>query len=91
MTALGKTSPAEARASSRQTIRDIASNKVIASNVGMTFWNTWPWASTAIADQYECDAYDVHILETDDGDLIAVNGKPIAYFEGDYDPESANG
>jgi hypothetical protein len=91
MSALGQTSPAEARASKTETIRDLESREVIARNVGMTFWNTWPWAMTAIADRYECDAYDVHTLETDKGDLIAVNGKPIAYFEGDYDPESANG
>jgi len=84
MNALGQSSPLDKRRYGAETIRDLSNRKVVASNVGLTIWTAWRWAADAISEHYECDPDAVHILETDDGDVIAVDGKPVAYFEGSY-------
>jgi hypothetical protein len=88
MTALGRTSPAEARSAKTKTLRDIDTDKVISRGYGLhlSLDATWNWISNAVAERFECETHEVHCLETDDGELIAINGEPVAYIESEYEP-----
>ena len=88
MTALGKTSPAEARSAKTKTLRDIATGEVISKGYDLlaTLNTKWNWISRAVARHFECDESDVHCLETDNGDVITIGDRPVAYIEGEYEP-----
>ena len=56
--------------------RCLASN--VRGEVGINSKNQWAWIVGAMVNEFGCDPDDVSCLETDEGDLIAVNGKPAA-------------
>lgn len=56
--------------------RIIASN--IRSEYGIHRHNQWEWIVGNIVGWFGCDADDVSCLETEDGDMIAVKGSPVA-------------
>lgn len=88
MNRLGSQSPNEARSAKTKTLRDITNGSVISRGYNLTcsLNATWDWISSAVATEFECDASDVHVIESDEGDMIGINGKPVAYIEGEYEP-----
>ena len=56
--------------------------RCLASNVygefGINRHNQWSWIVGMIVGEFGCDPEAVTCLETEDGDMIAVNGKPAA-------------
>lgn len=49
---------------------------------GLNWSNQWNWIADAIAREFECDACEVGVLESDGdlGDLLTVAGKPVAFI-----------
>ena len=56
--------------------RCLASN--VRGEVGINSRNQWSWIVGNIVGEFGCDPEAVTCLETDEGDMIAVNGKPAA-------------
>jgi hypothetical protein len=48
---------------------------------GLNWSNQWGWIADSVAKEFECSADDVNCLETDDGDVLTVNGKPVAFVQ----------
>lgn len=64
------------------TLFDLAGQR-FAQTVFASFADRWTWVAECVASKFECDASDVHSLETDDGDeFIAINDKAVAYMVG---------
>lgn len=40
--------------------------------------NSWPWVQEQVAAEFACEPDDVTCVETDDGDMVAVRGEPVA-------------
>lgn len=43
---------------------------------------TWDWIRETVAHECECDPDQVGCMESDDGDLITVDGMPVYRVEG---------
>jgi hypothetical protein len=39
--------------------------------------DAWAWIAETVAQDCECDPEDVHCEESEDGDLITVDGRPV--------------
>lgn len=62
-----------------QRIYDINTGREIAS----TFFtdmisNRWTWVQDVVSRKYDCLPDEVDEIETDEGDVITANGKPVA-------------
>lgn len=88
MTALGQTSPREARQRAATIVRDITSGQIIArTNYRFTApWGIEHWVCDAIADHFDASRDDVRCEDTDEGRFYSLNEKPVAYVEGEYEP-----
>jgi len=88
MPSLGQTSPREAREAQATIVRDIATGQVIArTSYRFTApWGAEIWATDAIADHFDCPTCDVRTEDTDEGRFYSIDGKPVAYVEGEYEP-----
>ncbi len=87
MSVLGKPSPADLRPSHKTRIIDIETCDVIAENYTKLMpLNMWPWIIESVSEHFDCNDRDVRNQETEDGDVITVFGKPVAYVEGEYHP-----
>lgn len=77
-------SPAEIREASRLVIRDITNGRVIVATLNnhISLSRRWSWIAEHIALNFECHVDDVDCIETDDGDVITADGKPVAYTGG---------
>ena len=79
--------PAKAPVIQTITIRTIdgGNGKRIASNIyganGINHTNQWGWIVDAVKEHFGCDEDDVECVETEDGDMIAVCGKIVAFTE----------
>jgi len=94
MTALGKTSPAEARKANETVVLDIATGDVIARTT-YKFTQPWGqeiWVCDAVADHFDAQkfagSHGVECEDTDEGRFYSLNGKPVAYVQGEYEPLS---
>lgn len=59
-------------------VHDLLTGRVITSRtVGTSPWNG-QWIFEAVAVWNECDVDDLATVETDDGEFIALKGKPVA-------------
>lgn len=56
--------------------RCLASN--VRGEVGINRHNQWAWIVGNIVGEFGCNPEAVTCIETDDGDKIAVDGKPVA-------------
>lgn len=96
MTSLGQTSPREAREAQATIVRDIATGQVIARTnyqflmpgsreywvrdaIGDHFLEVARWNARSHADEVSCE-------DTDEGRFYSIDGKPVAYVEGEYEP-----
>jgi hypothetical protein len=59
--------------------REIAQNIYCADGVNAR--NQWGWIVDHVKEHFGCDEDDVECIETEDGDMIAVCGKIVAYTE----------
>jgi hypothetical protein len=48
---------------------------------GINHLNRRDWIVSSVAHEFECHADDVSFVETEDGDLIAVRGEPVARYD----------
>lgn len=66
-------------------IRDLESGFAFASNItgkfGVNHRNCWGWIARNVAFQFECRDDDVHVLETEAGEVITAEGRPVAYYD----------
>jgi len=59
------------------TIRHLDADRTLFATAGFIGPDsTWPWISETIARELECSPDDVHVLETEAGDMITVDGLP---------------
>lgn len=88
MNTIGLTSPREAREAGATVVRDITSGAVIArtSYRFLMPWGAERWVSDAIADHFDADPDTVNVEDTDDGRWYSIDGDPVAYVDGEYEP-----
>lgn len=88
MTALGRQSPAEARQQNATVVRNLATGEVIArtSYRFIMLGGQEIWTARAIADHFDCDCEQVRCEDTDEGRFYSLDGRPVAYIEGEYEP-----
>lgn len=85
---LGQTSPREARQQNATVVRDIATGEIIAcTNYRFVMlWGEERWTARAIADHFDADFDQVRCEDTDEGRFYSLDGRPVAYIEGEYEP-----
>lgn len=85
---LGQTSPREAREAQETIVRDITSGHVIARTLYRFTapWGIEHWVCDAIADHFDASRDDVRCADTDEGRFYSIDGKPVAYVDGEYEP-----
>ncbi len=59
-------------------VTDLATGRRVASGWFERLHHVWPTISRTVAEWYEADPEDVSIEETDDGDMVSVNGRIVA-------------
>lgn len=62
-------------------ITDIATGKTVHHGYYAELAHVWEPVSQVCAEWFGCSPDDVHAGESDDGDTIEVNGKPVATLE----------
>ena len=90
MTRPGSQSPNEARSAKTKTLRDITNGNVLAFSRRefLEPWGAEKWACEQVAINFDTDPDDdiVECEDTDEGRFYSINGKPVAYIEGEYEP-----
>lgn len=59
-------------------VTDLATGRRVASGWFERLHHVWPTISRTVAEWHECEPNDVEIAETEDGDMVAVNGRIVA-------------
>jgi hypothetical protein len=88
--ALGDKSPRETREANTTTVRNIATGSVLAVT-DRRFTQPWgaeKWVCDQVAINFDTDPDNdiVESVDTDEGRFYSINGKPVAYVEGEYEP-----
>jgi hypothetical protein len=65
-------------------ITEIETGKRIYTGYYADLSHVWPMASPVVAEWFSVPVDDVDLVETDDGDMISVEGKVVASIEHVY-------
>jgi hypothetical protein len=66
------------------TITEIETGKRIYTGYYADLSHVWPMASPVVAEWFSVPVHDVDLVETDDGDMISVEGKIVATINHEY-------